>query len=454
LGSTKSPIGNLVRHILFLLISILFLSSPVIGQSEKPQTIVIPTGSLGEMSKVRIGILEKTLESKIADHFAIVPKELFEEAQEQAFQEMDSDECTEDQCIRMIQELLQVENSFKMDLMYEEGDTQISITWNDQDQKRVEEDYCEGCKTKGLRLMIGGLVEKLIGVKDVVKEEPPKKVEVELTGFFISVGNLCNILKSENGKDWEVVNNEGCKRLLGVTRGNNKLITVGISGTILSSEDGLDWYFDEIDTNNDLNEIYFHNNTFIIVGGDGIILVSQNGDSWEEVDSGVSDDLFDVTFFNGEFIVVGEDGTILVSSNGRNWEKVDSNTSNDLSGVTNSKKTIVTGGEDGIILHSKDNRNWSKSKKSRQRDIFGVYFENKLFFTVGKGGIQQSKNGKSWKSIKLNNNKFIRGLVYGNNKFVSVADHGTIFISDNGKKWEPVVSNTKWNIQEVNFFSN
>ena len=80
---------------------------------------------------------------------------------------MDSDECTEDQCIRMIQELLQVENSFKMDLMYEEGDTQISITWNDQDQKRVEEDYCEGCKTKELRLMIGGLVEKLVGVKEI-----------------------------------------------------------------------------------------------------------------------------------------------------------------------------------------------------------------------------------------------------------------------------------------------
>ena len=122
-------------------------------------------------------MLEKTLESKLDDYFAIVPKELFEEAQEQAFEELDYDECTEDQCIRMIQELLQVENAFKMDLMYEEGDTQISITWNDQDQKRVEEDYCEGCKTKELRLMIGGLVEKLVGVKDVVKEEPPKKVE-------------------------------------------------------------------------------------------------------------------------------------------------------------------------------------------------------------------------------------------------------------------------------------
>ena len=152
-----------MKHLIITLISFLLLSYPVIGQTAKPQTIIIPTGSLGEMSKARIKILEKTLESKLDDHFAIVPKELFEEAQEQAFQEMDSDECTEDQCILMIKELLQIENAFKMDLISEDGDTQISITWNDQDRKKVEEDYCEGCKTKGLRLMIGGLVKRLVG---------------------------------------------------------------------------------------------------------------------------------------------------------------------------------------------------------------------------------------------------------------------------------------------------
>ena len=162
---------------LLILLSFLLLSSPLFGQSEKPLAIVIPTASLGDISKTRIKILEKTLESKIDDFFAIVPKELFEEAQEQAFQELDYDECTEDQCIMKIKELLQVENAFKMELIIDEGDTQISITWNDQDQKRVEEDYCEGCKTKELRNMIGGLVKKLVGVKDVVKEEPQKKVE-------------------------------------------------------------------------------------------------------------------------------------------------------------------------------------------------------------------------------------------------------------------------------------
>ena len=140
------------------------ISTPkVTNQSEKPQTIIIPTGSLGEMSKARIKILEKTLESKLDDYFAIVPKELFEEAREKAFEELEDDECTEDQCILKIQEFLQVENAFKMELISEEGDTQISLTWNDQNQKRVEEDYCEGCKTKELRKMIGGLVDKLVG---------------------------------------------------------------------------------------------------------------------------------------------------------------------------------------------------------------------------------------------------------------------------------------------------
>jgi len=200
-----------VKHILIIL-SILLLSSPLFGQSGKPQTIIIPTGSLGEMSEARIKILEKTLESKLDDHFAIVPKELFEEAREKAFEELEDDECTEDQCIMKIQEFLQVENAFKMELISEEDDTHVSLTWNDQNQKRVEEDYCEGCKTKGLRLIIGGLVEKLVGGKTVepivVVEERQKGVLYSRSrngewGWFEDGNSFRNYMyegKIENGK--------------------------------------------------------------------------------------------------------------------------------------------------------------------------------------------------------------------------------------------------------------
>ena len=190
-----------MKHLLILFSILLLLSSPLFGQSEKPQTIIVPTGSLGEISEIRKKMLEKTLESKLDDYFDIVPKVLFEEAQEQAFQEMDADECTEEQCIMMIREILQVENSFQMVLMEEEGDTQISLTWNDLDKKRVEEEYCEGCKTKQLRKMIEGLVEKLIGVKKVepvVVETPkviPKKVAKKKAAIIKS--NLKKLLDTK-----------------------------------------------------------------------------------------------------------------------------------------------------------------------------------------------------------------------------------------------------------------
>jgi len=153
-----------VKHFLLALSSLLFYF-PLFGQSDKPQTIIIPTGSVGKMTKSRIKILEKTLESKLGEYFAIVTKEVFDEAKETAFDELEFEECNDDQCILKIQEILQVKNAFKMELITEEGDTQISITWNDLEQKRVEENYCTNCSTKQLRNMIGGLVDKLFEAK-------------------------------------------------------------------------------------------------------------------------------------------------------------------------------------------------------------------------------------------------------------------------------------------------
>ena len=137
-----------MRIFLTLFLSFLLLTSSVFGQSERPQTIIVPTGSIGEISEARKKILEKTLESKLDDYFDIVPKQLFEEAQEKAFEELDYEECTEDQCIMMIQEMLQVENAFQLVLISEEGDTQISVTWNDLDKKGLKKNIVRGARQR------------------------------------------------------------------------------------------------------------------------------------------------------------------------------------------------------------------------------------------------------------------------------------------------------------------
>ena len=148
----------------FLLLSFLFIIAitKITAQVDLPQAIIVPTGSLGEVSEIRKKILEKTLESSLDDYFAIVPKDLFEEAQEKAFEELDYEECTEEQCIVLIKEMLQVENSFQLVLMAEGDDTYISINWNDLDRKRVQEEICEKCDTKKLRESISLLVNTLV----------------------------------------------------------------------------------------------------------------------------------------------------------------------------------------------------------------------------------------------------------------------------------------------------
>ena len=155
-----------------------FLILKSFAQVDMPQAIVVPTGSLGEVSEIRKKILEKTLKSSLDDYFAIVSKDLFEEAQEKAFDELEYEECTEEQCIVLIKEMLQVEHSFQLVLMAEGETTFLSLNWKDLDRERVEEDVCENCDTIKLRQSIVTLVkafvsdfQKIVGDENQINTE-------------------------------------------------------------------------------------------------------------------------------------------------------------------------------------------------------------------------------------------------------------------------------------------
>ena len=84
------------------------------ASEEKPEAIVVPVAILGEVSEIRRKILQNTLNEATSSKLRIIPQDRFEKAQEEAFQELDYEECTEDQCIMLIQEMLQVEHLFSV----------------------------------------------------------------------------------------------------------------------------------------------------------------------------------------------------------------------------------------------------------------------------------------------------------------------------------------------------
>ena len=119
-----------------ILFSILLFTVQVFAESERPQAIVIPISSMGAVTKSQKQILQNTLEDNLKSYFTLISQELFEQAQEKAFEELDYEECTEDQCIMLIQEMLQVENVFHLQVIREGQDTQLSLSWRTLDEKK------------------------------------------------------------------------------------------------------------------------------------------------------------------------------------------------------------------------------------------------------------------------------------------------------------------------------
>ena len=128
-----------MSFLLTCLIFLLLFPFPSFGQSsERPEGIVIPVSTLGNVSETRRQILQNTLIESLSQYYRLVPQDKFEEVQEKVFQELEYEECTEDQCIVMIQEMLQVENLFVLQVIGEGQDTQMSLKWIGLDDKRVK----------------------------------------------------------------------------------------------------------------------------------------------------------------------------------------------------------------------------------------------------------------------------------------------------------------------------
>ena len=61
-----------MKHLLIIL-SILLLSSPVIGQSSKPLGVVLPPTVMGNVSDSRKQILLNTLDEEVSKYFDVSP---------------------------------------------------------------------------------------------------------------------------------------------------------------------------------------------------------------------------------------------------------------------------------------------------------------------------------------------------------------------------------------------
>ena len=146
------------QTLLILLIGCL----PWISWGKSPAALA-PMGVFGEISELEHRIYFNTLQESLSINYSLVSQKLFEQAQEQAFNELDFEECTEEQCFALIQELLQVENLFLFQIVREGTFSQLTLTHIDLDNQRtVRTAFCEDCGIGQINRQIDDLVRKIM----------------------------------------------------------------------------------------------------------------------------------------------------------------------------------------------------------------------------------------------------------------------------------------------------
>ncbi len=119
------------------------------------------------------------MQESLSTRYVLASQKAFEAAQTQAFDELEYDECTEDQCFALIQQILQVDNLFLFNMTREGNFTQLSLTRVDLDSQRlVRTSSCVECNIEQLNNNVDELVLKIFDEVQIstagtkIKQEP------------------------------------------------------------------------------------------------------------------------------------------------------------------------------------------------------------------------------------------------------------------------------------------
>ena len=131
------------------------------AQPARPDAAVGRVAALGEISEREKRFILTSLQAGLSRSYTVVSQQDFDRAEELAFAELAADQCTEDQCIRKIQELLQVERLFVLQVIREGEYTQVSLTLARGTEKIVRARRCKSCDIGRRDDAVAGLVQEV-----------------------------------------------------------------------------------------------------------------------------------------------------------------------------------------------------------------------------------------------------------------------------------------------------
>jgi hypothetical protein len=230
-----------------LLVIALLLGVTAAVHAAKPPALLSPVVSLGPITNVQRQIIFNHLQAELSERFELISQRRYEEAQQKAFEELEFEECTEENCIRYVQDTLQVEVHFSLQLLQDEKITQLTLAMVDLDRKVVKAEVCEECSTLDLNESISDLVEEMYDEIDFdrlalpydTRLDPAEKfpelasnvritLQVSPAGFFLVPGSFFSSLENDKTKVEKPYKLTSIGPEIGIGIGRNYLIELRV----------------------------------------------------------------------------------------------------------------------------------------------------------------------------------------------------------------------------------
>jgi PEGA domain len=156
--------NRIMKRLCFFLITILsiIIWSNAYAQAEKPEAALNWLQVLGNVSTVDQQMIYNQLQSQLSERYQLVPKSVFDKALQKMQEDLEADQWSEDQCIRKIQDILQVERLVTLMLLKSGETTQLSLTLVTIDGKFAKSDSCQNCSIEKLLQKVKGLTDNVI----------------------------------------------------------------------------------------------------------------------------------------------------------------------------------------------------------------------------------------------------------------------------------------------------
>ncbi len=130
----------------------------------KERVALLPVSSLG-MSPVQTQVLFNQLQERLSRQFLLVPQAEVESAFEDAIQSLPGEACTEENCLARVQETLNVNRIFSLQLLQDQESalTQVSLSLIQGKQRVVKNENCVGCGLPKLLEAVEAVAENVLG---------------------------------------------------------------------------------------------------------------------------------------------------------------------------------------------------------------------------------------------------------------------------------------------------